>query len=219
MEGFECAQPMRVIERMGIEKEFWRVNELSQTVRACKHEGTCIGSPHNHPGSTEVLCAESRRGPYCELCFANHFKDGNGTCVLCVNPLSVFSMESMDSWLPLLIMLCLMLILVCACVASSRKKKNKKGGKGDKQHRSLWSRFWNLRGIRHVVKLVSAVLKYALDELSSVGELAVDAVPKIKILMGMYAPPDPPSISEAFGAHSHPFLAHWSGIKFRKVSR
>lgn len=105
MEGLDCRGGMHAIERLTILPDFWRANELSEDIKACKTPGACVGTGDQRTGVLDNICGPNRMGPYCEICTGegNFYKDDSGNCTQCQDPLSSFSPESTRSWLPFVI--------------------------------------------------------------------------------------------------------------------
>lgn len=64
MEGAVCDGGMHKIERLHILPDYWRANELSEAVVACKTPGACVGTG-THLSLLDSPCGPNRTGPYC----------------------------------------------------------------------------------------------------------------------------------------------------------
>lgn len=77
--------------------------------RARQYCGPCAVTPGACVGSSgdvlDGLCGAHRRGPYCEVCEAEFYKDDSGNCTKCTDAFAVFGGDSVRSWLPFVILL------------------------------------------------------------------------------------------------------------------
>ena len=100
---------LSIIE-MPIPANYWRVNELSNTIRRCRTPGVCNQSAANAVNTTrfdyaERLCNPTHRGTFCEACIENHYKNDDRLCIPCGRN-TIAARDNVRTWLPFFALLC-----------------------------------------------------------------------------------------------------------------
>jgi len=112
--GTTCLEPMISVHTLRIAPGYWRANELSEIVLKC-NGGTaeCVGSRERTRTTVDNVCADKRYGPYCSICYPNHFVSAdNNTCIECNGMLSMVGAGPASSWLPLVIILSFLALFI-----------------------------------------------------------------------------------------------------------
>ena len=95
-----CTDPGATMTTLQLRSGFWRLNNATDTIRACYESELCPNINGNQG------CIAGHTGPFCEVCQEAHYRGASGRCVRCEGSLVLVAM------LPLTIVVTLVIAIV-----------------------------------------------------------------------------------------------------------